>query len=282
MIDGNKDHYSMEDLLALMKYLRSDAGCPWDREQTHQSIKKSVIEEAYEVVDAIDSKEPARMEDELGDLLLQVVFHAQMAGEAKTFDFSSVVDHLCKKLISRHSHLFGEKLDEAGSPEKVLDLWERNKKTEKKHQNQTQAMKEIPRVLPALQRAYKIQKKAKQAGFDWDDRKDVLEKIREEADEVEIAARQLDYCGNEESTELKKNVEMEIGDLLFAVVNYARFMDVEPEIALDSANHKFIRRFEFVEKKVLSSGNKMEQTPLAELDRIWNEAKEAEKSNRMI
>jgi len=278
MFEANKDDYSMEDLLSLMGFLRSEKGCPWDREQTHQSIKKNVIEEAYEVVDAIDSDQPERLTDELGDLLLQVVFHSQMAGEEKQFDFSVVVDHLCKKLISRHTHLFGEEKEEANSPEKVLVLWEKNKKREKQQHKQTQAMKEIPRVLPALQRAYKIQKKAKQVGFDWEERSDVLLKINEEIAEVEEAYKKMERNGEAGPIENKKDVEMEVGDLLFAVVNYARFLDVEPEIALDKANQKFINRFEFVEEKVLSTGKKMEHISLLELDQIWNEAKTSEKN----
>ena len=271
MFEPNKDHYSMDDLLSLMRFLRSENGCPWDKEQTHQSIKKNVIEEAYDVVDAIDSDQPERLADELGDLLLQAVFHCQMAAEDKVFDFSDIVDHLCKKLISRHTHLFGEVRDEADSSEKVLALWEKNKKSEKRQHRQTQAMKEIPRALPALQRAYKIQKKAKQVGFDWEERKDVLLKIEEEIQEVEDAFQII---------ENKTEVEMEIGDLLFAVVNYARFLDVEPEIALDKANQKFIRRFESVEEKVLSSGKKMEHATLEELDQVWNEVKRSEKDSR--
>lgn len=338
MIETNKDNYSMQDLLSLMSFLRSDNGCPWDRKQTHQSIKKNVIEEAYEVVDAIDSNTPERLSDELGDLLLQVVFHSQMADESGEFDFCEVVDHLCKKLISRHTHLFGEQLDHADSPEKVLALWEKNKKSEKKQRKQTQTMIEIPRVLPALQRAYKIQKKAKQVGFDWEERCDVIAKIEEEIIEVEEAFQKLEISekyekdnnisidnkiesntnieksiitssessesikNNEqvisikanfpsenkkesiekvnESIENKKELEMEIGDLLFAVVNYARFLDVEPEIALDKANQKFIKRFEFVEENVLSSGKKMEHLSLVELDQIWNEAKADEKNKK--
>jgi len=277
MIDTTKDHYSIEDLLSLMAFLRSDKGCPWDREQTHQSIKKNVIEEAYEVVDAIDCDQPERLMDELGDLLLQAVFHSQMAAEAKDFDFAEVADHLCKKLISRHTHLFGAEKDEAGSPEKVLALWEKNKKKEKNQQKQTQAMKEIPRVLPALQRAYKIQKKAKQVGFDWQERDDVLAKVKEEIAETEESFHKLESCEKKDYDECRREVELEIGDLLFAVVNYARFLDVEPEIALDKANRKFIRRFEFVEEKVLSEGKKMESLSLPELDDIWNDAKAAER-----
>lgn len=266
----------MEDLLVLMKFLRSENGCPWDKEQTHQSLKKNVIEEAYEVVDAIDEASPQRLADELGDLLLQVIFHSQIASEKEEFDFTDVADHLSKKLISRHTHLFGETLDKADSPEKVLVLWEKNKKTEKRQQKQTQAMNEIPRALPSLQRAYKIQKKANHVGFDWENRLDVLAKITEETGEAEEAARKWEQCGKEDALLCKKEVEMEIGDLLFAVVNYARFLDVDPEIALDKANRKFVDRFGFVEEKVLSAGKKMEQMTLAELDLIWNEAKEKE------
>jgi tetrapyrrole methylase family protein/MazG family protein len=276
MITPNKNRYSMEDLLALMNFLRSDNGCPWDKEQTHLSLRKNVVEEAYEVVDAIDEQAPERLADELGDLLLQVILHSQIASEHKEFDFTDVADHLSKKLISRHTHLFGENLDKADSPEKVLALWENNKKTEKNHQKQTQAMKEIPRAFPSLLRAYKIQKKANHVGFDWEDRRDVLAKITEETGEAEAAARKWEQSAKEDAAQNKKDVEMEIGDLLFAVVNYARFLEVDPEIALDKANRKFIDRFGFVEEKVLAAGKKMEQMTLAELDMIWNEAKEKE------
>ena len=275
MLDTTKERYSMEDLLDLMNFLRSEKGCPWDKEQTHQTLRKNVIEEAYEVVDAIDDGQPHRLADELGDLLLQVVFHCQIARERNEFDFNDVADHLSKKLISRHTHLFGETQDEADSPEKVLDLWEKNKRAEKQEQSQTQAMNGIPRVLPALQRAYKIQKKASHVGFDWEERSAVLAKIKEETDEVEAAARNLEQSGKLCSLELELEVEMEVGDLLFAVVNYARFLKVDPEIALDKASRKFIDRFGFVEDQVLAAGKRMEQMTLEELDCIWNEAKAA-------
>lgn len=270
-LDIDKETYSMEDFLLLMKFLRSEKGCPWDREQTHQSIKNNAVEEAYEVIDAIDSGNPDRLADELGDLLLQVVFHSQIGAEAEEFDFTSVLNHICKKLISRHTHLFGDHLDVACSSDKVLDLWEKNKKKEKNHQKQTQVMKDVPRGFPALSRAYKIQKKAHQVGFDWDDRNDVIKKIQEELAETEEAAQIGDPAVR------KENLEMEVGDLLFAVVNYARFLGVEPEIALDKSNQKFIRRFEFVEETVLASDQKMEQMTLSELDQIWDMAKQAEK-----
>lgn len=266
--ETDKKRHSIEELLALMKLLRSEKGCPWDREQTHQSIKKNVIEEAYEVVDAIDSEDPEMISEELGDLLLQVVFHSQMASESGKFDFSDVVDHICRKLISRHSHIFGENTDVAETPESVLDLWDRNKKKEKKNQSRlAHEMKEIPRAFPSLQRAEKIQKKAKKAGFDWDDRADVIAKIQEELAEAEEAFQISD------KDERQKKTELEIGDLLFAVVNYARFLSVEPEIALDKANQKFIRRFEFVEDQVTAAGKKMQELSLTDLDRIWDRAK---------
>ncbi len=279
MIDTTKEKYSMEDLLELMRFLRSEKGCPWDREQTHRSLRKNVVEEAYEVVDAIEAGIPERLADELGDLLLQIVFHTQIADEENEYRFSDVADHLCKKLISRHTHLFGEVKDVAPSPENVAALWEKNKKKEKNQQKQTQAMKEIPRVLPALTRAYKIQKKARQVGFDWDDRKDVLAKLQEEIFEAEDAFEREKACGARDKESLRDHVETEVGDLLFAAVNYARFLDVEPEIALEKANRKFMRRFEFVEEKIFAEGKKMEHMTLAELDRYWDEAKAEEKNN---
>lgn len=288
MSEFNKSNYKIDDLLELMKYLRSENGCPWDREQTHDSIKKNVIEEAYEVLDAIDSKIPQKLYDELGDLLLQVVFHAQIAKENLDFDFDTIVNNLCKKLIFRHSHIFGENKDNASSSSEVLDIWEKNKKKESGNKSQSQIMKEIPRHLPSLERAYKIQKKAKQVGFDWDDRSFVIKKIKEEIDEVEEAvliesnhlkdASVQSMDANEKSIEnneksFKDNIELEIGDLLFAVVNYARFLGVNPEMALDKANQKFVKRFSYVETKITQNNKMMENCTLDELDLVWEEAK---------
>lgn len=270
-IDTNKQRYTIEDLLELMKYLRSENGCSWDIKQTHKSIRDNVIEEAYEVVDAIDSENPRRLTDELGDLLLQIVFHSQMGNEAGTFDFNDVTDHISKKLISRHTHLFGENPDTADSPEMVLELWNKNKKKEKNHINHTQEIKDIPRNIPALLRAYKIQKKARKSGFDIENITDVLAKIKEEIAETQEATEII----NDNDRIIR--TEHEIGDLLFTVVNYARFLEVDPEIALDKANQKFIRRFEAVENKVMSEGKRMEKMPISELDIFWDEVKKEER-----
>lgn len=270
MIETNKNKYDIDDLQEIMKYLRGVNGCPWDIEQTHRTIRNNVIEEAYEVVDAIDGENPKRLTDELGDLLLQIIFHSQMASENKTFDFSGVVDHISKKLISRHTHIFGENPEKSGSPEIVLDIWDKNKKKEKNFQNHTSEFRDIPRSTPALLRANKIQKKARKFGFDIEKISDVLDKIKEEIVEITEATK----IQNED--ERIRKTENEIGDLLFSVVNYARFLDVDPEIALDNSNQKFIRRFEAVENKVLAQGKEMRQLPMKELDLFWDEVKKEE------
>ncbi|MHB1454545.1 MAG: nucleoside triphosphate pyrophosphohydrolase [Saccharofermentanales bacterium] len=272
-----KDTYAMEDLLEIMRFLRSENGCPWDRAQTHQSIKSNVVEEAFEVVDAIDSSEPDLISDELGDLLLQVVFHSQMADEAGDFDFSDVLRNICDKLITRHTHLFGEITDKADSAESVLALWDKNKLKEKKQTSHAHAMKEIPRGFPALMRAYKIQKKAARAGFDWKETGDVASKVEEEFAEVREAVAIRNSGGDTLRRKDQDELEGEIGDLFFALVNYARFLDIEPEIALDKANSKFIRRFEEVEKRTAGSGRGMEEMTLTELDAVWEDVKTDER-----
>jgi tetrapyrrole methylase family protein / MazG family protein len=265
-----KEKYAMEDLIELMSILRSEQGCPWDREQTHESIKHNVVEEAYEVVDAITSEGPDRLADELGDLLMQVVFHSQMAREKGEFSFEDVLYHICTKLISRHTHLFGNDQGKAGSAAEVLHLWEENKKKEKNQRSQTQAMKEVSRAFPALVRAQKIQKKASQSGFDWEDPKDVIQKIEEEILEIQQAFEIAD------PKERKCKVEEEIGDLLFSVVNTARFAQVDSETALDQANRKFIRRFGKLENEYIAKGLAMKEASLEELDKVWNRIKAEE------
>ncbi len=212
-VDFRKDEYDTQDLLSIMRFLRSPQGCPWDREQTHDSIKTNAVEEAYEVVDAINSKRSERICDELGDLLLQVVFHSQIAEEEKTFCYKDVVRNICEKLISRHTHLFGDEQDQADSAEEVLALWEKNKTKEKKHTDAGQILDDIPRSFPALLRAYKIQKKAVKKGFEL-----------------------TDFHNSGTTT------EDIIGDKLFDLVNQARLLDIDPEIALDKANNRFIQR----------------------------------------
>lgn len=255
-----KDKYTVDDLLRIMRFLRSPEGCPWDREQTHMSIRGNVVEEAYEVVDAIESSSSERVSDELGDLLLQIVFHSQMAKEAGEYDFEDVVGNICRKLVSRHTHIFGEDSEKGKSSEAVLDLWDSNKKKEKKHTSQTQAMLDVPRSFPSLLRAYKIQRKAAKAGFDWKETDDVAAKVEEEFREIREAVN-------------RDEVIDEFGDLLFSVVNYARFLEIDPELALDRANNKFIRRFGKVESLADENGLNMKDMSIDELDKLWEKVK---------
>lgn len=269
-----KDHYSFDELLAIMKFLRSPEGCPWDREQTHESIKSSVIEEAWETVDAIESGKPERIQDELGDVLLQVVFHAQMAHEAGHFDINDVIANLCRKLISRHTHLFGS--DDAKTPEEVLLTWEANKQKEKGLKSETETLQEVPHSLPALARAYKVQKKAANCGFDWPDVTGALNKVGEEYEEVKEVILEDDLSVRADLS--KDAVEEEAGDLLFAIVNTVRHLKVDPEIALRRATEKFIHRFAAVEKQADAAGQKLKDMNLEEMDALWDQAKKMEEA----
>ena len=261
-----KDNYTIDELLEIMSFLRSEQGCPWDREQTHQSLRENMIEEAYETVDAIDSGSPERLCDELGDVLMQVVFHAQMASEQHRFNFSDVVAAICRKLITRHTHLFGS--DQANTAEAVIDNWEKNKKREKGHKNQTQVLQDVPKTLPALQRSYKIQQKAAHVGFDWSDVSGPQQKIMEELKEIEVAIQQRDKLP-------KDSLESEVGDLLFSVVNYARHLRIQPELALNRSTEKFISRFAAMEKMTSAKGG-LENMTLDQMDALWNAVKQEE------
>ncbi len=252
-----KDRYTFEDLKRIMAELRRK--CPWDRKQTHESLKKYLIEEAYEVIDAIDRKDWEALKEELGDLLLQPVFHARIAEEEGRFNIDDVVDHLCKKLIERHPHVFGE--EEAKSAEEVLKNWEK-----RKAERRNSVLDGVPKHLPALMRAYKLQKKAAAVGFDWQNVEDVERKVLEEWNEFWEAYKSGD----------KEKIEHELGDLLFALVNLARFLKIDPEEALQRANERFIKRFSHVERKVRESGKDWKDFSLEELDRFWKEAKRQE------
>jgi len=263
-----KDHFTLDELLALMAFLRSDQGCPWDKEQTHQSLRQNMLEEAYEVIDAINSQNSDRLCDELGDVLMQVIFHSQIASESGTFTFEDVITAICNKLISRHTHLFGE--DHAETSEAVIDRWEKNKRLEKGHENQTQVLEDVPRILPALLRSFKVQQKAAQAGFDWSSEHGPKEKILEELSEIEAAQK----AG---SDDLKlSRLEQEVGDLLFAVVNYARHLGIQPELALHQATDKFIHRFAAVETLAQSQGQETASMTEEELDALWELVKESD------
>lgn len=256
-----KDRYEFQDLLEIMQVLRREDGCPWDREQTHESLKKYLIEETYEVLEAIDLKDKAKVADELGDLLLQIVFHAQIGAEEKTFDINDVITAICRKMILRHTHVFGE--DKAETAEDVLQNWEAIKKKEKGIESQTQVLKDVPANLPALMRSYKVQQKAAQVGFDWEQIKDVFDKVDEEINELR-------------DVYTSKNMERitdEMGDVFFALVNLSRFLKVQPELALTGTINKFINRFEYIEREAAKEGRKLEEMTLAEMDVLWNKAK---------
>lgn len=258
-----KERYEFADLLRIMEILRAPGGCMWDREQDHHSIRRNFIEETYEAIEAIDNEDSVLLQEELGDVLLQVVFHAQMEKEKGVFDMNDVADGICKKLIYRHPHIFSTV--EAGSTEEILNNWDELKKKEKSQKTATDGLESVARSLPGLIRADKIQKKAEKTGFEWDDIHAAIAKVREELDEVEAAAK-----GD-------GDVEDEIGDLLFAAVKVARFAKVEPEHAMERACDKFIRRFAEVEK--LAEGQDMHALSQEKLVELWQCAKQKAEEN---
>lgn len=253
--------YDINDLLKIMEVLRSPNGCPWDKVQTHESIKKSMIEESYEAIDALDSGDDKAFANELGDVLLQVVFHAQLAKERGAFDFDDVVNEICTKLITRHTHVFGK--EHAGDADEALTNWEKNKKKEKNLENYTAMLNDVPHYFPALMRAEKVQKKAKGVGFDWQEISDVYDKVYEEIDELRTAEK----SGN------TADIEEAYGDLLFAAVNLGRFLKVTPEIALTKASEKFIRRFAKMEEEAVRENKDLAEMSLEETDKLWNKIK---------
>ncbi|MEG2420330.1 MAG: nucleoside triphosphate pyrophosphohydrolase [Oscillospiraceae bacterium] len=258
MIDfKSKESYSVNDLAEIVRLLRSAEGCPWDKVQTHESIRRNFLEEAYEVVEAIDEENPVHLQEELGDVLLQVLFHTRIEEEAGRFALDDVADGICKKLIYRHPHIFGNV--QVADADEVLVNWEALKRIEKSQETYADSVDAVARSLPGLWRAEKIQKKAKKAGFDWDDIAGALEKVREETAELEEAVRD------------GTNVEEELGDLLFAAVNAARFAKVDPEVALHSACDKFSARFRRTEEL---AGGKLDTMTLDEMNLLWEQAKQ--------
>lgn len=250
----------MDDLLEIMKTLRAPGGCPWDREQTHQSICRNMLEEAYEVVDAIDHEDMENLKEELGDVLLQVVFHARMAEEAGQFTFEDVVDGVCRKLVYRHPHVFGTV--KAEDAQGALSAWDAQKRREKGQRTTADAMDSVAQAMPALIRAEKIQEKARKAGFEWEDISPALDKLVEEVGELQQSIRE------------HSNVEEELGDLLFAAVKVGRFVGVESEKALQGASEKFIRRFRRMEEL---TDRPLEQLETPELERLWRKVKSEER-----
>ncbi len=257
-----KEKYTYEDLLEIMRILRSPEGCVWDREQDHKSIRRSFIEETYEAVEAIDNEDPVLLQEELGDVLLQVVFHAQIEAEAQRFTMDEVVDGICKKMVYRHPHVFGDV--EVKNSEDVLTNWDALKQKEKNQSSVADTLESVARSLPSLIRAEKVQHKASKVGFDWDGIEGALGKVREETEEVARAA-----AGDGDPEE-------ELGDLLFAAVNVARFLHTDPEQALQTATDKFMRRFAQVEQAALAEGKQLSDMSLAEMDALWDKVKAKE------
>lgn len=260
-----REHYGYEELCEIMRILRAPGGCPWDREQTHASIRANLIEETYEVVEGIDLDDPALMREELGDLLLQVIFHAQIAEEAGRFSERDVTDEICRKLILRHPHIFGDVKAEDSAT--VLGNWEKIKNNEKHRDTATSRLKSVPSALPALMRAGKVGSRAAKLGLDFASADDAFVKIYEELDEL---ARARDAAEREE----------ELGDLLFSIVNYARKSEMDSEYSLTLATEKFISRVEAVENYCNENGIDMLSVSPEELDNVWNIVKNNKKSQK--
>jgi nucleoside triphosphate diphosphatase len=246
-------------LREIVARLRSPGGCPWDREQTHESLRAALIEECYEAIEAIEKADDGNLREELGDLLLHVVMHAHMAGEREAFSFEEVVEGICEKLIRRHPHVFGDST--AAESAQVLRQWEQIKRAEKG--GECSVMDGPPSAFPALLRAQHAQKKAARVGFDWDEAAQVLDKVEEEIEEL----RKAISCG------MSKNTEEELGDLLFSMVNLARKLGVDAETSLAGATRKFVGRFRAVEAEILASGGKIEQTSPGEMNALWDRHK---------
>lgn len=251
-------------LIDIIELLRKE--CPWDRVQTHESLRGCMLEEAYEVADAIDNADTENLREELGDVLLQVVFHASLAKEANKFVMADIINEECEKMIRRHPHIFST--EDIKDVDKLLEKWENVKRKEKKQASQSERLSSVPRALPALTRSYKVQAKAAEVGFDWDDVSGAFSKINEETEELVRACEGSD----------QREITEELGDLLFSVVNVARFLKVDPEYALTLTSDKFTRRFTYVEAQALASGRRLEDMTLAEMDELWDEAKINEKN----
>ena len=259
-------------LYEIVKILRSE--CPWDRVQTHESLRPGMLEEAYETVDAINNQDMVNLREELGDVLLQVVFHSILGEEESRFDLKDIINEECEKMIRRHPHVFLQENanNTAKSIDKVLEKWENIKGQERGSEKTSARLTKVPRALPALTRAFKVQKKAAEVGFDWDDISGAFDKVREET-------RELTECCQEQPAD-KEALQEELGDLLFSAVNVSRFLGIDPEASLDYTIDKFIRRFTHVENSALACGRALEDMSLSEMDELWDEAKKLERSGQ--
>lgn len=258
-----KEKYNVYDLVRVVKSLRSEGGCPWDIEQTHATLKRDLIEEAYEVIEAINKNDMEMLCEELGDVLLQVVFHAQIETENGTFDIDDVADENCKKMIQRHPHVFGE--INVDSVDDVLTNWDAIKRQTKGQKTTSQAIDSVPREFPALMRADKVQSKAAKAGFDWSEVDGALDRLSEEIEELRTAI----------ATGRADEITDELGDVLFSAVNVSRFVKVDAEEALTASTDKFIARFKIVEKLAGERSINMKTADLDVLDALWDEAKKS-------
>jgi len=261
------NEHPFEKLVKIMDRLREPGGCPWDREQSHESLKPHLIEEAYEVIEAIDSGKPEFLREELGDLLFQVVFHARLTKEKGTFNVDDVINGISKKMVDRHPHVFGD--GDVKDAKHALTQWEEIKKTEEKNKHRESVLDGIPKTLPALLRAQRIQGRAARVGFDWEHKDQVFEKVEEEMDELRTAFQKGDV----------KEVEHELGDLLFTLVNLSRFLKINPEDALQKTIRKFMDRFQQIEKEVEKQGRDWKDVSLKEMDELWDRAKEREQKS---
>ena len=243
------------ELMEVMRTLRKE--CPWDREQTHDSIKAATLEETHEVIEAIDEKNYVELKSELGDLLLHIVFHSVIAEDNKTFNINEVIDSIKEKLVRRHPHVFGDTKVENNND--IMRNWE----TIKLSEGRDSVLEGVPKNLPGLHRAFRLQEKASKVGFDWEKKEDVWKKVIEEIEEM----HEQENAGN------KEELEKEIGDVFFSLVNYARFIGINPENALRNTNEKFIKRFQYVEKKIKESGRQITDSNLKEMDKFWEESK---------
>jgi len=262
---------SFAELVEVMARLRGEGGCPWDREQTHASLKPYLVEEVYEALEAIDREDDAELRRELGDVLLQVVFHAQIASEEGRFSIEEVCRAIVEKLIRRHPHVFGQTSVEGS--EEVLANWERIKQAERQEEDKPDsALEGVPRQLPALLRAQRIQHKAARVGFDWKGLEGPLDKVKEEVEELRRASRQG----------ARQELEEEFGDLLFALVNLGRFLKIDAEDALRRAVDKFERRFRAVEADFRARGRSLEESTLEEMDQVWEQVKAGEKDRQEV
>ena len=267
---------SFDDLVQLMARLRAPDGCPWDRKQTHESLKPYLVEEAYEVLEAIDHTDTARLREELGDVLLQVLFHAQIGSEHDAFSVDDIIGSLAEKLIRRHPHVFGtpEQQQEALDANDVKIRWEQIKRNEREQKGEdSSALEGVPKTLPALLRAYQVQVRASRVGFDWPDLVPVLGKLEEELQEFRDAMAACTAAAPAALPSAKEHLESELGDVLFTMVNISRFLKINPEEALRKTINRFIDRFQSIETQAAASGRSMSEMTLREMDDLWEEAK---------